>query len=131
MGIEQSFNMAFVISKTSSRNGNFRELYYLVESYRENGKVKRKTIHKLKEYKDIDEAIAAIEERKQPLIEKMKRLERDKELASQGRHPDFSYYPPYLQERNIASRMAVVYADMQKYEEQIVDLKKIKTKYDL
>lgn len=123
--------MAFVISKPSLKDGSLRELYYLVESYREGGKIKRRTIHKLKEHKSIDEAITTLEEKKQPLVEKMRRLEQEKELASQGRHPDFSHYPPYLQERNIIARMSFVYADIQGYEDKIADLKKIKEKYGL
>jgi hypothetical protein len=49
--------MAYILAKQSTLNGIIRNLYYLVESYRENGKVKRKKILGLGESKDFSELI--------------------------------------------------------------------------
>lgn len=51
--------MAFIISKQSKRNGTTRLLYYLVESYREKGIVRRRTIYKLNIYRNFEEILKA------------------------------------------------------------------------
>lgn len=45
--------MSFVINKKSKRGGKIRNLYYLVESYRDGKKVKRRTLLKLGEEPDV------------------------------------------------------------------------------
>lgn len=47
--------MAFVISKESIKKGKTRELYYLVENYRSDGKIKRRTLLRLEECKTVAE----------------------------------------------------------------------------
>jgi len=47
--------MAFIISKSSIKRGESRNLYYLVENYREGKKIRRRTIYKLYQYKNLDE----------------------------------------------------------------------------
>ena len=45
--------MSFIISKNSKRHGVDRKVYYLVENYRDKGKVKRRTLLKLHEEGNI------------------------------------------------------------------------------
>ena len=61
--------MAFILGKDSVRNGEKRKLYYLVESYREGGKIKRRTIYKLRERESLTEE-------KQEIVELIKEEER-------------------------------------------------------
>ncbi|HIH13442.1 TPA: hypothetical protein HA242_07000 [Candidatus Woesearchaeota archaeon] len=56
--------MAFIISKKSRLWGQERRLYYLVESYREGDKVKRKTLLALKEHKSVAELLSHVEQKK-------------------------------------------------------------------
>lgn len=53
--------MAFVISKKSTLRGRTRNLYYLVESFREAGKVKRRTICCLGESDSLKSALRRLE----------------------------------------------------------------------
>lgn len=55
--------MAFVIKKRSKRYGVTRPLYYLVESYRDGSKVKRRTLFALGECKTLREFIELTEKR--------------------------------------------------------------------
>jgi hypothetical protein len=45
--------MSFIISKTSTSHGESRKLYYLVQNYREDNKIKRRTLLKLNENVDL------------------------------------------------------------------------------
>ncbi|SRR6266702_4722104 len=58
----------FVINKKSERWGEIRSLYYLVENYREDGKIKRRTLFSLGEYKSPQEMFAFLERREATLI---------------------------------------------------------------
>lgn len=61
--------MAFIIAKKSKRNDEVRNLYYIVQSYRNNGKAKRNTILSLGEGKNCSEALKKIEEAKNDIQE--------------------------------------------------------------
>jgi hypothetical protein len=45
--------MAFIISKKSSKNGEARKIYYLVENYREDNRIKRKKLLALGEHDNL------------------------------------------------------------------------------
>jgi len=53
--------MAFIINKASYRKGKSHTLYYLVENYREKGKVKRRKLLNLHKNKSIQEYVQWLE----------------------------------------------------------------------
>lgn len=55
--------MSFVINKRSKKWGEVRSLYYLVESYREDNKGKRRTLLPLGECKNLNEFLDLTERR--------------------------------------------------------------------
>lgn len=65
--------MPFIISKTSKRHGRERKLYYFVENYRNDNRVKRETLLKLGENKNLQEHLEFAENKE---VEAKKRLER-------------------------------------------------------
>lgn len=65
--------MAFIISKTSKKHGEVRELYYLVSNYRDGDKVKRETLLKLNGCKTLKEYLEFVEKQE---VEARARLER-------------------------------------------------------
>lgn len=60
--IREETSMAFVISKKSANTGNTRNLYYLVENYRDGDKIKRDTLLKLHEFKNLEEYLHYMEQ---------------------------------------------------------------------
>jgi len=77
--------MAFIISKNSKRDGNRRKLYYLVENYRDNGKIKRKTILHLNECNSIDMALDRIRMDMDSLNKKIHETEVNINAIKEGR----------------------------------------------
>lgn len=67
--------MAFIINKKSTKQGKIRNLFYLVEGSRVNGKVKRKTIYPLGESKNLDELVIATKTQIQDKLNEIKRIE--------------------------------------------------------
>src|SRR3989344_2035193 len=67
--------MAFIINKKSSKQGKTRNLFYLVEGSRINGKVKRKTIYSLGENKNLDELNVSIKTQMQDKLSEIKKIE--------------------------------------------------------
>ena len=53
--------MAFIVCKKSRRHGEARDLFYLVENYRDGGKVKRRTLIGLGESTTLQDAVASIQ----------------------------------------------------------------------
>ena len=51
--------MAFIINKKSKRLGKVRDIYYLVENYREGNKVKRRKLLALSIHKSVAELLEA------------------------------------------------------------------------
>jgi hypothetical protein len=67
--------MAFIINKKSNKHGKIRNLFYLVEGNRINGKVKRKTIYSLGENKNLNELIVSIKTQIQNKLTEIKKIE--------------------------------------------------------
>lgn len=59
--------MTYIISKQSKKEGRDRRLYYVVQSYREQGKVKRKTIAQLGEAQTPLQALDHIREQRKEI----------------------------------------------------------------
>lgn len=77
--------MAFIISKKSRRWGNERNLYYLVESFRDGNKVRRKTLLALREHKTVVELLTSTEEKYLRLTTQLqKRIERLENYTKSG-----------------------------------------------
>lgn len=86
--------MAFVINKQSKRNGQIRKIYYLVENYRKDNKVKRKTLLTLGECKTVAELLVLIEKKEASLMDRLTNNERKlDEFLKTGNNP-FSFGSP-------------------------------------
>lgn len=79
--------MAFVISKTSTRKGKPKKLYYLVKNIREGKKINRKTLLNLYEYSTLADFINYLEQEEIQWSNKLMKYE--KELAEPGDSPSF------------------------------------------
>lgn len=89
--------MAYILSKQSTLNGVKRNLYYVVESYRENGKVRRRTVLNLGEAQDTLQALININ------LERKRLTEEIEEAGEKIAHPKKDYYgrpftKPFIQD---------------------------------
>lgn len=111
--------MAYILAKKSTLNGVRRNLYYLVESYREGGKVKRKTIIQLGETNNIDSALEIINRKKEEILQEIQDCrEKIKKPVWIG---DSGYWP-YIkrQERRIKEaeeKLGIVMIELQNMED--------------
>lgn len=116
--------MAFIISKKSSRWKKERNLYYLVENYRDGSKVKRKTLLALKEYNSVAGLLVFTEQKRIRLSNQLqKRIERLKDYAKTGKTS--SPLPPTIHTGRIMLRFVEeTKAEMEQCE---VEIEKIKS----
>ena len=78
--------MGYILAKQSPLNGVKRNLYYVVESYRDNGKIRRRTLLNLGEAQDTSQALVSINLERKRLTEE---IEKDREKIA---HPKMDYY---------------------------------------
>jgi len=117
--------MAFIISKKSSKNSELRRLYYVVESYRDNGKVKRRIIVSLGEGKNCNEALKKINEAKKDI---QKLIDKDKHYI-ENPNPMFGSY-----RSSIKATLKFIQEDeakLRRLEEWRRAIKKVKYEYNL
>ena len=117
--------MAFVIAKKSNKNGETRNLYYIVQSYRNDGKAKRRTIVSLGEGENCSEALKKINEAKKDI---QKLIDKDK-LYIENPNPMFGNYWS-----SIKATLKFIEKDeakIRRLEEWEKDIKKAKHTYNL
>lgn len=83
--------MAFIISKNSKKWGKDRKVYYLVENYRDKGKVKRRTLLKLHEEGSIEVILEKLTINEKTLKENLKAYE-NKLLEIEKNKDDPKYF---------------------------------------
>ncbi len=94
--------MAFIISKKSRQYGRMRLLYYLVENYRKDNKVKRRTLLHLHSHKSVAQLLNATEQEEAKQRDYVVSLERAlNDLAETGKLPPLSYWPASRIKRNL------------------------------
>lgn len=80
--------MAFIISKKSTTKGEERLLYYLVENYRDNDKVKRRKLLALGDCKNVPEFLERMERRQVGILNRLEMNEnRLKNFLATGKNP--------------------------------------------
>ena len=83
--------MAFIISKTSLRDGNRRSLYYVVENYRVGKKVKRRTLLCLKEKGNPYEALQQLKAQQLKLSSELETCKKSLEQLLKNENQPFFY----------------------------------------
>lgn len=121
--------MAFIIPKISGKAG--KKLYYLVENYwhPHAKKVRRRTLYRLYDAGNLDEAIQKTEKLRREVLMRIYRNKEDLMLAMQGILKEFINYPPNIQEQNIRNRGEFIEDDLTRLERKIAELKVLKAKY--
>jgi len=110
--------MAFIISKSSNRHGKNRKLYYLVENYRDGNKVKRETLLKLNECKNLSELLEFVEREEADAIRRFNRNKADLEAFILHRKvPVLMGYRHTSQiKRNLTMWVDLAKADVEKWQ---------------
>src|SRR5215469_1960379 len=98
--------MAFIISKLSKSNGETRKLYYLVKSYRENDKIKRKKLFALKTYSTLAKYLEASVNEESKALSSFKRLKGESELfIKTGKTSFLPSLPPEQDKQRLITRI--------------------------
>lgn len=84
--------MAFVIHKKSKKYGKERKLYYLVENYREQGKIKRKTLLKLNDCKNVAELFHRTKQEQDRWVEQLEERKRRLDAIISKKHQQLAPY---------------------------------------
>lgn len=84
--------MAFIISKKSIRDGKERELYYLVQNYREGKRIKRRTLLKLEEQNNLTELLERFKAEKQKLLNDVDTCKKQLEKLLLNENQPYFYY---------------------------------------
>lgn len=117
--------MAFIVSKKSSRNGRERELYYLVENYRKDNKVRRKTLLKLNEHKTVAELLTSIEQERIDLVDRLHKFEKERDdFINHGKAPPLSFGSPYMIRKRLEWAIKNTKTQLKACEKKIEEIKK-------
>ncbi len=84
--------MAFVINKKSKKYGKERKLYYLVENYREAGKIKRKTLLKLNDCKNVAELFQRTIQEQDRWVKQLEERKKRFDAITSKKYPQLSPY---------------------------------------
>lgn len=71
--------MSFIISKISNANGIPHQLYYLVENYRKDNRIKRRTLLHLHQHRNLEELLKATQQEEGVLIQRLSHFESELE----------------------------------------------------
>src|SRR3989344_544206 len=115
--------MAFIVSKKSSRNGKKRKLYYLVENYRKDNKVRRKTLLKLNEHKTVAELLESIEQERIDLVDRLRKFEKERDdFINNGKAPPLSFCSPYQIRKRLDWAVEYTKTDIEAFEKKIIEI---------
>jgi len=116
--------MAFIISKKSRSNGKERQIYYLVENYREGKAVKRRTLLALVECKSTLELFEAIQRKERRLQDRLNQFQRElEEFITLGKMPPFAFGSAFRARRQLDGAIERAKTDLKQVQEQKAAIK--------
>jgi len=90
--------MAFIINKKSKTRNGLKTLFYLVENYREDNRIRRRTVMTLGENNNLTGLLKSIQDEEEVCLSKIKELEDRLYRVKNGDFKAFlPFCPPYRQ----------------------------------